>query len=32
MPLCLGPIPMPVWAEDAGEIGVLVGLGMGSFP
>ena len=28
MPLGLGPIPTPVWAEDAGEIGLLAGLGM----
>ena len=28
MPLGLGPIPMPVLAEDAGEIGLLTGLGM----
>ena len=28
MLLGFGHIPMPVWAEDAGEIGVLAGLGM----
>ena len=28
MPLGFGPIPMPVWAEDTGEIGLLADLGM----
>ena len=28
MPLGLGPIPMPVWAEDEEEIELLAGLGM----
>ena len=28
IPLGLGPVPVAVWTEDEGEIGLLTGLGM----